>query len=83
MPMNITNKHIFNQLLVLVPSVQLVNCLLRTKMALHAIYMEQPILLFRTAIGTFQAADSPFAAECIKRVSRLESIERRVSCEEE
>ena len=55
-------------------------------MALHTLDIEQPILLGRFAIGTLQAADGLHRAGiggCINLVARLESNERRVSCEEE
>jgi hypothetical protein len=81
---NILKKHIINQLQRL--QVQ-VHCLLCKKMALHAIDIEQPVLLGRFAPGTLQTADGlhtgrTATGRCINRVARLESIERRVSCEE-
>jgi hypothetical protein len=62
-------------------------CLLCKKMALHAIDIEQPVLLGRFAPSTLQTSDGLHkggigGGGSINRVARLESIERRVSCEE-
>ena len=69
------------------PSIQ-VNCLLRSKMILHAPNIEQPVLLAWFATSTFQTSEGLHTGDCdtggyINRVARLESIERWVSCEDE
>lgn len=58
-----------------------VNYLLRTKMALHATKIEQPLLLGRFALGTLQAVEGLHNAGRrmsgrFNRVARIKSKER-------
>lgn len=60
-----------------------VNYLLRTKMVLDAIDIEQLVLLRRFTLGAFHAAEGLLTGRKFNRVACLERHERRVSCEEE
>jgi hypothetical protein len=52
-------------------------------MVLHAIDIEQPLLLGQFARSTFHAAKGLYTGRRINRVACLESNERRVAREEE
>jgi hypothetical protein len=52
-------------------------------MVLDAIDIEQLVLLRRFTLGAFHAAEDLLTGRGFNWVARLESQERRVSCEEE